>query len=103
MPILSSKYFPQVLEQIRWEKYRRDYWKVDDLNSLEAKIRKSNDEIELTDIEINLLLNTTSNSSRKISSYDYQNLDDPESLRYEAIKPVMELHKHLKELKNEAP
>lgn len=90
----------QALEQIKWERYSNgSYSHNDPLLEIQDKLREArnnqNLSVTLTHQEINLLLNATKKSIKKISNYNYGDLSNPEKQRNESLAPINDLFRVL--------
>jgi hypothetical protein len=94
----DKQFISTAKSQVNWEKYKRGYWKVQDLDALMRRLREIDSPDELTIAEIRLLRVSANNSIKKIMNYDYQDLqDDNDTLRNEAMNPLHEFVSKLME------
>ena len=94
--------YRELIEQIDWEMYRRDHWKVDDLKELKRKIREARDNgtiPEFTNDEKYQLKGMITKSINKIQNYVYGEGIDAEKMRKESLEPLYQLLAQIQESK----
>ena len=94
--------YRELIEQIDWEMYRRDHWKVDDLKELKRKVREARDnntKPELTDDEKYQIKGMVIKSINKIQKYEYGEGIDAEKMRKESLEPLYQLLAQIQESK----
>lgn len=94
-----SQFVSTAKAQISWEKYKRSYSHVEELDALSAKLKTISLITQLSLLDVKLLKKITQNSIQKVSNYDYGDLQDKDdTLRNEALSPLYEFMSALTKL-----
>jgi len=94
--------YSQIIEQIDWEMYRRNYWKIRDLELLKRKVREMRDSgifPEFSTDEIKELKAMVVRGISKIQDYKYGKEIDSEKMRAESLEPLYKLLGQLNNMK----